>query len=89
MDSDPIANAIDDELTFKVTGWTLDPPDDRVLGPITTARRLWDRQHLLTYTWSIQIACECFHESRRFDITVTDGDPTVRSGGKGIGVELV
>jgi hypothetical protein len=32
MDSDPAANTFDDELFFTVTDWTLDPPDDRVLG---------------------------------------------------------
>jgi len=87
MDSDPIGNGVDDELSFKVTDWTLDPPDDRVLGTISTARRLWDGQNLRTYTWSIKIDCDCFHESRRYDITVTDGDPTVRSRGKRVGVD--
>lgn len=87
MDSDPIANAIDDELSFQVSDWTLDPPDDRVLGTISNARRLWDGQNLRTYTWSIKIACDCFYDGRRYDITVKDGDPTVRSRGKVVALE--
>lgn len=87
MDSDPIANAIDDELSFKVSDWTLDPPDDRVLGTISNARRLWDGQNVRTYTWSIKIACDCFFDGRRYDITVEDGDPTVRSRGKRVAVD--
>src|SRR2546426_1498720 len=76
MDSDPIANAIDDELSFKVTGWTLDPPDDRVLGRITTGRRLWERQNVASYSWSFRISCDCVDDGRRFDVTVNDGEPT-------------
>lgn len=87
MDSDPIGNGIDDELSVKVSDWTLDAPDDRVLGTITNARRLWDGQNLRTYTWSIEIACDCVHEGRRYEITVTDGGPTVRSLGKRVAVD--
>ena len=90
MDSDPIANAIDDELTFHVTDWTLDPPDDRVLGRITAARRLWDRQGIQDYDWSIRIACECQDDGRRFDVTVSNGEvATVRSDGKGIAFDPI
>lgn len=84
MDSDPVANAIDDELTFKVTDWTLEPPDDQLLGRLTAARRVWERQKLSSYAWSIAITCECVYDGRRFDITVRDGDPTVRSRGERI-----
>jgi hypothetical protein len=87
MDSDPIANAVDDEFSFSVDGWTLDPPDDRVLGTISDARRLWDGHNLGTYTWSIKISCDCFYNGRRFDITVKDGNPTVLSRGKRVAVE--
>jgi hypothetical protein len=87
MDSDPIANAVDDAVSFKVTDWTLDPPDDRVLGTISGNRRLWDGQNLRTYTWSIKIACDCYHDGRRYDIKVNDGDPTVSSRGKRVAVE--
>ena len=87
MDSDPIANAVDDELSFKVTDWTLDPPDDRVLGAISKGRRLWEAQGLRTYTWSIKFACDCFYDGRRYDITVNDDGPAVRSGGKPVPAE--
>ena len=87
MDSDPVANAVDDEFSFKVSEWTVDPPDDRVLGSISNARRLWDGQDLQTYAWSIRIACDCFFDGRRYDITVKDGDPTVKSRGKPVAVE--
>ena len=82
LDSDPFANAVDDEHSFRVTGWTLDPPDDHVLGSIATARRLWDGQNLMTYTWSIEIACDCFHDGRRYDIAVNGNDARVRLHGK-------
>jgi hypothetical protein len=82
LSSDPWSNAVDDEYAFQVTGWTLDPVDDQLLRSVSTARRLWDRHGLQTYTWSITIACECFHDGRRYDITVNDNDPTVRFNGK-------
>jgi Family of unknown function (DUF6174) len=85
MDSDPVANAIDDELSFAVTGWTLDPPDDRVLGRITIARRVWDRAAVQDYDWAFRVACACADDGRRFDVTVRNGEvTTVRSGGKRI-----
>ena len=87
MNSDPIANAVDDELSFRVSDWTLDPPDDRVLGTISNARRLWDAQGLRAYTWSIKIACDCFFDGRRYDITMNDDGPTVRSRGKRVALE--
>ena len=87
MTSDPIANAIDDEFSFTLSDWTLDPPDDRVLGSISRARRLWDGQNIRTYTWSTKLGCDCFYDGRRYDITVKDGDPTVRSDGKRVAVE--
>ena len=82
LDSDPVSNAVDDEFSFQVTDWTLDPPDDLVLGSISTARRLWDGQNLRTYAWSIKVSCDCFHDGRRYAITVKDNDPTVRFHGK-------
>lgn len=82
MESDPVANEHDDEFSFKVSEWTLDPPDDRILGSISDARRLWNGQSIRTYTWSIKIACDCFHDGRRYDITITQGDLVVRSRGK-------
>jgi Family of unknown function (DUF6174) len=87
MDSDPIVNAMDDELAFKVTGWTLDPPDDSPLGDVTSARRLWEEQSLWTYSWTIAIACDCVHDGRSFDMIVRDGEPAVRSGGKAIATD--
>lgn len=84
MDSDPVANAIDDEFTFKITDWTLEPPDDHLLGRLTAARRAWERQKVSSYAWSTTITCECVYDGKRFDITVRDGDSTVRSGGKRI-----
>jgi hypothetical protein len=78
MESDPIANAIDDELSFQVTDWTLDPPDDRLLGDITRANRLWDSLGTFDYDWSIQDG------GTRYDIEVRNGTPTVQRGGKAI-----
>lgn len=76
MDSDPMANAIDDELSFTVTGWTTDPPDDAALAEVTKARRTWDGQGIHSYDWSIEL------DGTRYDIEVRGGTPTVRSGGK-------
>jgi hypothetical protein len=87
MQSDPIANAIDDELDFTVTGWTLDPPDDHVLGQISLARRLWERHPIDRYVWSLAFACDCAYDGRRFDVTVANGRQTVRSGGKRVSPE--
>ena len=39
MDSDPMENAYDDELSFRVTDWTLDPPDDALLGEVSARGR--------------------------------------------------
>lgn len=90
MDSDPITNAVDDELSFKVTDWTLDPPDDRVIGRITTARQLWDRQGLQDYNWSIRIACACPDDGHRFDVTVRNDEvATVQSGTKRISFDPI
>jgi hypothetical protein len=80
--SDPVQNAVDDELTFSVTEWTLDPPDDRALGRITTARRQWDQQRLAAYTLTISFVCSCVHDGKTYDIAVGDGEPVVRSGGR-------
>jgi hypothetical protein len=82
LKSDPISNAVDDEYAFQVTRWTLEPVDDHVLRSVSTARRLWDRQGLQTYAWSMTIVCTCFHDGRRYDITVKDNDPIVRFNGK-------
>lgn len=87
MVSDPILNAVDDELSFEITDWTLDPPDDGLLGQVSAARRLWEQHHIWSYTWSIAIACDCVHDGRKFDITVRDGDPSVRSGRKRIAID--
>lgn len=86
MESDPIANAIDDELSFKVTNWTIEPPDDRLLGQVTTARQRWARQRVGAYSMSIRISCDCGHDGRRFDIAVRDGDVTATSGRKRLDV---
>ena len=87
MVSDPIANAVDDELSFAVTGWTLDPPDDRTLGQVTTARLAWDARSFLTYTWSIRFTSDCVYDGQRFDITVKNGEATVRSRGTKIATD--
>ena len=89
MDSDPIADAVDDELSFKVTDWALDPPDDRTLGEVSAVRERWDRLGLQTYAWSIEIACDCVEDGRQYDIVVKDGDPTVRADGVRIQVDLL
>lgn len=87
MDSDPIAMAIDDELAFTVSGWTLDPPDDGPLGGVVNARHIWERQNLWSYSWSISVACDCVHDGRSFDVIVRDGEPTVTSAGKAIATD--
>jgi hypothetical protein len=87
MQSDPIANAVDDELDFSVTGWTIDPPDDRALGEITRARRVWERHPPSRYVWSLVFDCDCTCDGERFDVTVVDGDETVRSDGRRVSLE--
>lgn len=86
MESDPITNAIDDELSFKVTNWTLDAPDDRLLGLVTTARQRWVRQQIGAYSMSISISCDCVYDGRRFDVAVRDGEVTATSRGKRLDV---
>ncbi len=87
MRSDPMLNAVDDELSFEVTDWTLDPPNDDVLGDITRARSAWNGHGLRSYSWTIRIDCDCTDKNRRFDITVKDGDVSVRSGGNRISTD--
>ncbi len=83
MDSDPIANAVDDEMSFTLTAWTLDPPDDAVLGRVTAARQVWATRWVDSYTLSIRFTCDCTDTGRSHEITVRDGDvASVRSGGK-------
>jgi hypothetical protein len=89
MDSDPAANTFDDELSFTVADWTLNPPDDRVLGRITAARRAWDGRGVGRYVWSIEVGCDCVWNGRRFDITIGDGDPRVRSNGRRVSLETL
>ncbi len=85
MTSDPIKNAIDDELSFAVDGWTLHPPDDSVLGELTRANRTWEAKAVNNYDWSIAFTCDCFYDGRRYDLAVRDGrEPTVRSKGKAV-----
>lgn len=85
MTSDPIKNAIDDEFSFTVEGWTLDPPDDIVLGELTRAKRSWEAKAVKSYEWSIAFTCDCFYDGRRYDIAVREGlEPTVRSNGKAV-----
>jgi hypothetical protein len=82
MDSDPMANAYDDELSFRVTDWTLDPPDDALLGKVSAARELWDRQGLVRYTMTIRIDCSCGYDGRTFETTNRGGDLVANSDGK-------
>jgi hypothetical protein len=85
MESDPMANAYDDELSFTVAGWTLDPPDDTLLGKVTAARTIWDRQQLARYTMTIRITCVgCAEHLRTYEIAVHDGNPVVSSDGRRI-----
>ncbi|HUQ78116.1 MAG TPA: DUF6174 domain-containing protein [Patescibacteria group bacterium] len=85
MSSDPIKNAIDDEFSFTVEGWTLDPPDDSVLGELTRASRSWEAKAVNSYDWSIAFTCDCFYDGRRYDIAVRERqEPAVRSKGKPI-----
>lgn len=85
MDSDPIADAVDDELSFAVSGWTLDPPDDALLGRVTAARHVWSTRRVASYTMSIRIRCTCTDDGRSWEVTVQDGDvASVRAGGKRI-----
>ena len=89
MQSDPILNAVDDELDFTVTDWTLQPPNDAVLGQVALARRTWDREPPSRYVWSIAIDCDCARGGERFDMSVVDGNVTARSGGKRVSVEAL
>jgi hypothetical protein len=76
MDSDPVANGIDDELRFTVRDWTLDPPDDRVLGEISGARAVWQGRSIDTYEMTVKVNHEVFV------VKVKDGDPSVTQGGR-------
>jgi hypothetical protein len=76
MSSDPIKNAVDDELSFAVDGWTLDPPDDRVLGEVTRARGVWQGKSIWTYSMTVKINHEVY------EVKVKDGDSTVTQGGR-------
>ena len=87
--SDPMHNAIDDELTFTVSGWTLVPPDDAKLGAITTARGVWAGHRLSLYTLTVAFDCVCAYDGKTFTLTVGDGDPVVRSGGRRMSLERV
>jgi hypothetical protein len=82
MDSDPMANAVDDELSFQVTGWTLDPPDDALLGRVSAARLAWQARSMARYTMTLRIDCDCVRDGQAFQVTVGDGDPVVTSGGR-------
>ncbi len=84
MDSDPIADAVDDELTFDVSDWTLQPPDDALVGRVAAARAAWNQRGISSYRWSIKITCECATTGRAYDITVKDGNASVRSRGRRI-----
>jgi len=89
MQSDPVINGSDDELDFTVTDWTLTPPDDKVLGRISLARRDWERHPPSSYVWSIVVACDCAWDGKRFDLTVIDGNVTARSNGKRVSFETL
>ena len=82
MDSDPMENAYDDELSFRVTDWTLDPPDDALLGEVSAARALWERQGLVQYTMTIRIDCTCGFDGRTFTTRIRGGDLVATSDGK-------
>lgn len=76
--SDPMREAIDDELTFTVSGWTLDPPDDRLLGEVTRARLRWAALQVLDYSMTVTFGRDVY------EVTVRDANPTVRKGGRTI-----
>jgi len=85
MDSDPMQNAIDDELSFRVEGWTLDPPDDSLLGRVTAARALWSAKQVARYTMTVRITCvNCAMDGRIYTAVVRDGDAVVTRDGKRI-----
>lgn len=81
MVSDPARNVSDDELSFEVRGWTLEPPDDQLVGHLSDARRTWEEAQIWSYDWSIRIDCECINDGKRFDIMVRNGDVHVSSRG--------
>jgi hypothetical protein len=81
MDSDPIANAVDDELSFSVTDWTLDPPDDALLGRVTAARRTWSSAQVASYAMTVRVTCDCAFDAHAYAVTVQDGETTVRESG--------
>lgn len=87
MDSDPMQNAIDDELAFTITDWTLDPPDDTVLGRVSAARTQWIGQGIGSYTMTIRIACSCAYDGKSFTTTNRDGLVEVTSGGRSVDVD--
>ena len=87
MDSDPMQNAIDDELAFTITDWTLDPPDDSVLGRVSAARTQWIRQGIGSYTMTIRIACSCAYDGKSFTATNRDGRVDVTSDGRSIDLD--
>jgi hypothetical protein len=87
MDSDPMENAIDDELSFTVGDWTLDAPDDSLLARVTQAKRQWIGRGIARYTMTLRVACICVHDGRTFTMTFGDGDIEVRSSGGKIDLE--
>lgn len=84
MESDPMENAIDDELSFTLNDWTLDPPDDTVLGKVSAARDVWDQRQFVRYTMTIRIDCTCVYDGRSFTTTDRGGDLVVMSDGQRI-----
>jgi hypothetical protein len=74
--SDPMRHAIDDELTFSVVDWTLEPPDDRTIGAVSQARARWSAARILDYSMTVTIGRDVYR------VGVRDGSPTVRKNGR-------
>ena len=87
MDSDPMVNAFDDELSFRVEGWTLEPPDDALLGRVTEAQARWQRQAIPRYTMTIRITCVNCALDGIYRVQVRDGDSTVTTRGKQLALD--
>lgn len=76
LTSDPVRNAIDDELTFTVTHWTLEPPDDQRIGDVSRALARWQAQQILDYSMTLTIDRDIYH------VKVRDASPAVTKGGR-------
>ena len=74
MTSDPVANGVDDELSFAIDDWTLEPPDDRFLGDVSRARAIWNAKGIESYSMTLKANHEVYEVAVRNDqLSVTQG----------------